>query len=134
MRSPRKAGGEGGIREHLAGFEGNAPGLEQGGQRGGGGRAAHAHHRIAAAGHLRGHREGIEAGDDGAAVEQVLVHGELGLRRDAGRMEQQQHLDFLGIDFLGFHRHVHQFEGLLELLIDHPRLCGRWPGIRAGRP
>ena len=61
-------GGVGGIRQHLAGLEGNAPRREQGRQRGGGRRAGHAHHRIAAAGHLRGHRIGIEAGDDGAAV------------------------------------------------------------------
>ena len=62
-------------------------------------------------------------------LQQILVHGELGLRRDAGRMEEQQDLDFLrdrsSAASIG---EVHQLEGLLELLIDHP-----WLAAAAGR-
>ena len=82
-------GGERGIGENLGGLEGDAPGGEQGGEGGGGGRRRLlAHHRIRLRrGHLGGDREGVEAGDDGAAVEHVLVDGELGFRGDVGGVE-----------------------------------------------
>ena len=98
------------------------PGLEEGGEGRRGGGAHLAHHRVAAGGHLGGDREGVDAGEDRAALEEVLVEGELGFRGDARGVEEEDDVDLVGIDLAGVHGEVLDLVGLAELAVDDPGL------------
>ena len=113
-----------GIGEDLVGDEIDSPCGEQGGKGGGGRGSGLPHHGVTAADHLSGNGVGVEAGNDGAAVEEVLIDLVFRLFGDASGMEEEKDLDYIGVDVFRFHAEIDQIEGLFELLVDDPGLLG----------